>query len=172
VTLASASSFPPSPNGRAASLVRRPRVAHLSPPDAEQAVAPASAECVDAFLDQLVELPLIQWLVIGAALVAARDRVPVRQRAWDELEAALVSRRLGVAIWSVRDAVDTAAHIVTRETHQWSRQQRGAFAAAHGAAEGAALAVLARDDLPPETYRALTAPFATCVAVAESTHRG
>jgi hypothetical protein len=75
-------------------------------------------------------------------------------------------------MWSVRDAVDTAAHIATREAHQWSRQERGAFAAAHGAAEAAALALLVREHLPTETYRALTVPFAACIDAAKSTHRG
>jgi hypothetical protein len=170
--LGSIFSLSPSANGPAAKLMRRLRAAPLSPPEAEPPRATASLGRVDAFLDQLVELPLAEWLVIGEAVVAARERVPVRQRAWDELEAKLVSGRLGVTVWSVRDAVDTAAHIATRESHQWSRQERGTFAAAHGAAEVAALALLARDELPTETYRALTVPFTACIDAAESTHRG
>ncbi len=170
MTLGSLFSLSPSANGPAAKLMRRLRAAPLSPPAAEQ--PPASLGRVDAFLDHLVELPLAEWLAIGEAVVAARERVPVRQRAWDELEATLVSGRLGVTMWCVRDAVDTAAHIATREAYRWSRQERGTFAAAHGAAEVAALALLARDDLSTETYRALTVPFAACIDAAESNHRG
>jgi hypothetical protein len=155
---------------RAAKLARRLRASQPSPLEVDQ---PSQARRgVDAFLDRLIELPLAEWLAIGELIVVDRDHVPVRRRAWDELEAKLRTGRLGVAAWSIRDAVDTAAYIATCESHRWTRHERGAFAAAHGAAEAAALALLARDDLPAEIYRSLTAPFAACVAGADSTHSG
>ena len=151
--------------------MRRLRAAQLSAPEAlaEDLSAP-SLERVDAFLDRLVELPLASWLAVGESVVADRERLPVRQRAWDELEAKLVHGQLGMTIWSVRDAVDTAAYIACHESHGWSRREREVFAAAHGAAEAAALALLARDHLSKETYRALTAAFTPWLVFAESTH--
>ena len=153
-------------------LVSRISVVPPAEAEAESWSAGAALVCVDAFLHRLVDLPLAHWLAIGEALVADREYVPVRQRAWDKLESDLNDRRLGVAAWQVRDAVDTAAHIASRESHHWLSHDRACFAAAHGAAEAAALALLARDQLPIETYRALTAPFAACVAAAESARRG
>lgn len=167
MTLASILSLSASSTGRAATLARRLRAAQHPPPEVGQPAT--SLGCLDGFLDRLVDLPLAEWLAIGESVVADRDRLPVRQRAWDELEAKLLSDRFGLAVWRVRDAVDTAAHIASRELHDWSRAERGMFAAAHGAAEAAALALLARDVLSTETYHALTAPFASCLVVAGST---
>ena len=172
MTLASIFSFSPSAKGRTAKLVRRLRAVQLSPLDAQQLPTPSSLGRVDAFLDQLVELSLANWLAIGEAVVSARELVPVRQRAWDDLEAKLVGGRFGLVVWSVRDAVDTAAYIASRESRRWSRHERETFAAAHGAAEVAALALLARDDLTAEIYRALTTPFATVIGLGESVQRG
>lgn len=159
----------PSSHGRAAKLARRLRALPFSGSAQPREMAPLGS--VDTFLDQLVDLPLAEWLMIGEALVADRDHVAVRRRAWDELEETLLRSRLGLAVWEIRDAVDTAAFIATRESHRWSRHERRTFAAAHGAAEAAALALLVRGDLPTDTYRALTAPFAASIAVAEATQR-
>ena len=168
MTLASIFSLSVSSASGAAKLVRRLRASQFPSPQAERGDA-ESVACLDAFLDRLIELPLAEWLAIGNSVVAERDRVFVRQQAWNELEAALLHGRFGVAVWRVRDAVDTAAYIAARESHTWSRHERGTFAAAHGAAETAALALLARDHLSPVTYGALTGPFAACISVAQST---
>ncbi|HKW10962.1 MAG TPA: hypothetical protein VJO33_11335 [Gemmatimonadaceae bacterium] len=165
MTLASIFS-PPSSNANAAKLARHLRA--LPPRDVEQLQLPGVPGPADAFLDQLVELPSAKWLAIGEALVADRDGIPVRQRSWEEVDATLIRGRLGLAVWRVREAVDTVAFLATREWPRWSRHERRVFAAAHGAAEAAALALLARDELPVEAYRALTAPFASCVPATES----
>ena len=125
---------------------------------------------LDAFLNQLVVLPLASWLMIGEALVAAQDNVFVRQRAYHELETSLARKRLGVAVWMVRDAVDTAACLAARAPHAWSRQDRAAFAAACAGAETAALALLAHNELQSETFSSLLAPFATVAETSEGNH--
>ena len=165
MTLASIFS-PSSSNAHAAKLARHLRA--LPPRDGEQQPAVGVLGRVDAFLDHLVELPAAEWLAIGEDLIADRNGVPVRHRTWAELEAILLRGRFGLAVWKVREAVDTVAFLATREWPRWSRHERRLFAAAHGAAEAAALALLARDELPADAYRALIAPFANCVAAMES----
>jgi len=115
----------------------------------------------DGFIDALVDLPLESWLAIGRDLVADRNGLSVRQDAWADVEAAITRRDLGMTVWSVRDALDTAAFLASRHASGWSREKRCAFAAAHGAAEAAALSVLVRADIPAESLRALCGPFAT-----------
>jgi len=136
-------------------------VAELSPSD-----EPPSA-CVNAFVDRLVDLPFFAWLTIGQSVSSEHDGIPVRRAALDALDAldvAIVDHGLGVPAWYVRDAVQTAAFFAARGVAQWSRRERGLFVAAHGTAETAALALLARAHLPAAVLRTLSMSFASYIA--------
>ena len=121
--------------------------------------------CVNAFADQLVALPLSTWLAIGETIASDRDGLPVRRNAWDTVDTAIADHGLGISAWYVRDTVDTAAFLVSRGTSQWSGRERRVFAAAHGGAEAAALALLARVHLSADVLNILLAPFVGSVAL-------
>ena len=114
---------------------------------------------VNAFADQLVDLPLSTWLAIGATIAADRDGLPVRRDAWDTVDAAIVDHGLAIAAWYVRDTIETAAFLVSRNTSQWSSRERRVFASAQASAESAALALLARDHLSGDVLSTVFAPF-------------
>lgn len=129
------------------------QVAELTPND-----VPA-LETVNAFVDLLVGLPLAAWLDIGRSISSDREGLRARRDAWDQLDTTITAQRLGLSAWYVRDAVETAAFLASRCTPRWSAEERRMFAAAHGAAETAALALLARVHLSAETLGILCAPF-------------
>ena len=145
---------------RAAHPVRRLPREDIAFPDTSVALTSRA----NAFLDRVAEWPLTMWLDTGRALVTDRAALPVRQAAWEALDAVLASSGLGFAAWSMRDAVETLAFLKTRELCEWTPTERRYFASAHGAAEAATLAVLARDYLRDEEFQALVAAFAQCVS--------
>ena len=152
---------------RAAAGSRQHRTARLPLPraivsDPKFAEKPALAS-VSEFVDSLVEVPLETWLAIGRNLVADRNGLAVRQAGWGKVETAVREGDLGLAAWSVRDALDTVAFLASRHASRWSREERCAFAATQGAAEAAALALLVRARIRDETVRALCAPFADSI---------
>lgn len=116
----------------------------------------------NAFLDRVAELPLEAWLQIGRA-VSAADAVEGRVAAWQAIDRAIVEHELQVAAWHVRDAVDTLAFL-TQSSGGRSRRDRLVLAAAHGATEDAALAILISDHAPREHVERLCAPFAPLAA--------
>jgi hypothetical protein len=71
----------------------------------------------------------------------------------------IAEQRFHVAAWYVRDAVETAAFLARRQMYRGSREERCLFAAAHGAAEVATVALLAREHVSTESLCALCAPF-------------
>jgi hypothetical protein len=75
------------------------------------------------------------------------------------LEATIATHGLGIAAWYARDAVATSALLATSGVPRRTASERRAIAAARGAAEVAALALLARDTLPPTDLATLCAPF-------------
>jgi hypothetical protein len=117
-------------------------------------------EGVAGFLDHMAEWPLAFWLTIGREL-SASGTLLARQLAWADVEAALADQRLELAAWHVRDAIETTICLASGQRSRWSREERCAFAAAHGAAEGAALAMLVGKSIPANSMRVLCAPFAT-----------
>lgn len=121
----------------------------------------AALDAVNGFVDRLVDLPPFMWLSIGRGLMADREGLLVRQTAWSDVEAAIRENGLDMAAWYARDGVETAACLVSRRVPRWSREERCAFAATHGAAEAATLALLAHQHISPERLRVLCAPFAT-----------
>jgi len=114
---------------------------------------------VSAFIDGLVELPVSSWLTIGRELMADREGLAVRQAAWTDVEEAIAAHSLALAAWEVRDALETAVCLVSRAVQRWSRDERCQFAATHGAADAAALALRASAHVRPDCVRVLCSPF-------------
>jgi hypothetical protein len=153
----------PARSESAAQSSPRPRTAVTALPRAVLALsvpAETALDSVSEFLDGLVELPVASWLTIGRALMADREQLAVRQAAWSEVEEAIAAHNLAPAAWEVREALETAVFLVSRPVQCWSREERCQFAATHGAAEAAALALRARAHVRPETARTLCSPFA------------
>jgi hypothetical protein len=115
---------------------------------------------VTAFVDWLAERPLREWLELGREIARDRANASARGDAWDRVQSAIADRGMQLAAWYVRDAVETAAFVASHSTRRWSRDDRLLFAAAHGAAESAALALLTRPYLTPEHFSTLYGPFA------------
>lgn len=146
----------------AAATARWLRPGHVALPPSIAALTPHEEKTllgVNAFVDRMVDLPLSTWLTIGETLMADREGLVVRQRAWNEVEAAIAEAGLGMPAWHVRDAVETAAYLVSRYMRCWSREERCRFAAAQGAADAAALSLLAQAHISTETLGTLVEPF-------------
>lgn len=135
------------------------RVADLTPED-----EPGLAE-VDVFVDRLAELPIDVWLDIGRSLLGDSSTVGQRATAFAILEATIGTHGLGLAAWYTRDAVETSAFVASKSVSRWTSEDRCIFAAAHAAAEDAALAVLARDKLATRDFDLLVVPFASLASV-------
>lgn len=155
-----------SPSG--AAPARRPSASlQLSASESHRAELHATRESdlssIDNFVAALGDLPLSRWLTIGRGLTADRDGLAARQRAFCVVETAIEAAGLGIVAWYARDAVDTVACLVGRRAARWSRADRCSFAATHGAAEVATLAMLARERIPAEMLETLCAPFATVI---------
>jgi len=111
-----------------------------------------------AFIERLCDLPLDSWLAIGRAVVAARSKTAYAS-AWSSVENAIAKRDLGLAAWHVRDDVETVAYLASHSGAPLSRGNRPVFAAAHGAAEDAALALLVQSSISSADLELLCAPF-------------
>ena len=115
---------------------------------------------VNAFVDWLAGMPLAVWLGIGRGVANERTRITARGVAWDELQRAICAHELQISSWFVRDAVETAAFLASHSVRRWSPEDRRFFAAAHGAAEISALALLARPFLELPHFESLYEPVA------------
>jgi hypothetical protein len=115
---------------------------------------------VNAFVDRLAELPLTAWLEIGRSLAVDADFQAARSTARAILDATIADRELSIAAWYAKDAVETSAFLASHPSGRLSPPERRAFAAAHGAAEVAALALLAEDHLSAADFAVLYLPFA------------
>lgn len=129
-------------------------------------VEQAALEAPVEFIDRLAELSFDIWMEVGKTVAAHRETGDYAT-ARALLAAAISDQRLNVAAWMIRDGVDTAAFYATVGRSRISRAERRTLAAAHGAAEGAALALLVRAWLPRSDLATLYAPFAACLAVAD-----
>jgi len=116
----------------------------------------------NAFVDRLADLMPTQWLDVGDRLVTNQDAFALRSTSRAIMDATIADRRLGLAAWRVRDAVETIAYLANHAAPGLARGDRRLFAAAHAAAEDAALAVLTREHLAAEYFAGLSAPFASC----------
>ena len=119
----------------------------------------AGVRRVDDFVDQLAGAPLSWWLEIGRSLGVDTQGHTGRSTARAILDATIEDRRIGVAAWYARDAVETAAFIVAEQARGWLPADRRDFAVARSAAESAALALLANSFIPREDATVLCAPF-------------
>ena len=140
-------------------------VANLTPNDEPALLS------VDAFVDRLAELTLDQWFDVGHRLVTNHETLALRSTSWAIMNATIADRRLGLAAWHARDAVETMAYLTSEAAPRLSPRARRLFAAAHAAAEDAALAVLVREHLPPEDFAVLCAPFDSTAASGGSVAR-
>ena len=113
---------------------------------------------VSTLVDWLADLPLPLWLDIGRSVASDRLRLAVRGAAWEELQRAICAKELQITAWFVRDAVETAAFLAGHSVRQWSPEDRRFFAAAHGAVEASALALLARPFLELPYFEILYEP--------------
>jgi hypothetical protein len=123
---------------------------------------------VNAFADRLAELPVLAWLTVGRTLIDDPSAYAPRETPYAILEATINNQGLAVAAWYVRDAIDTSAYYASHSILKWTSKERRAFAAAHAAAEDAALAILARPHLGDEDAAALCAPFSALVKATEA----
>lgn len=114
----------------------------------------------NAFVERVGDLPLTSWLAIGRAVMGAGVDSADRAASWTSVERAIADHRLELAAWFVRDAVETIAYMASHSAALLSRPDRRVFAAAHGAAEEAALAVLVRRHLLDADFDRVCAPFA------------
>ena len=144
---------------------RTERQAFLSTRGATLEVAEESgAGDVTEFVDRLAELPLEDWLEVGADVTGDRAQTLARNAAGHGLRQAISDHDLQLAAWYVRDATQTAAFLASHKARRWSRRDRLLFAAARRATESAALAIIARPYLDPEHFSLLQKPVAHLVA--------
>jgi len=99
------------------------------------------------------------WLELGRSVLTDRDTRAARVQAWSALERVIREQRLGVSAWDLRDAVETAVFLATRSHARLSRTERQSSDAARGAAEDAAIAILASPYLDAADFELLCAPF-------------
>ena len=152
----------PAPVLESAPRAPRARTGRLPLPECVTALTPSEEPrlaIVNVFVDRLAELPLQEWLDIGRSQLAYPARASQRATAFAILEATIGTHGLGIAAWYARDAVETAVCMATSGVLSWTARDRRAIAAAHGVAEAAALALLARDSLAPTDLAVLLAPF-------------
>jgi hypothetical protein len=113
-----------------------------------------------AFVDGLCDLPLESWLAIGRAAMVNRGS-DAYAGAWSAVEHAIAQQNLALAAWHIRDEIETLAYLACHSGVPVWRSDRPAFAAAHGAVEDAALALLVRDYVSVADVDRLCAPFAS-----------
>ncbi|HEV8445373.1 MAG TPA: hypothetical protein VGQ44_01075 [Gemmatimonadaceae bacterium] len=120
----------------------------------------AGLEAVRSFAERLAELSPSDWVEVGNSLLRDASAHATRATASALLVSTINGRGLDVAAWYACDAIETSAFYVSRPSCSTPSDRR-AFAAAHAAAEDAALALLAREFLPASDYEALCDPFIT-----------
>jgi hypothetical protein len=152
---------------RGPAITRRPRTGRLPLPRQVTDLTPAdepSLGAVNEFADRLAELPVGAWLDVGRSMLAGSPSTTRRATPFAILEATINDRGLAVAAWYVRDAIETSAYYATCSVPRWTSMERRVFAAAHAAAEEAALALLAREYLSRADFDALYSPFEALAA--------
>lgn len=124
------------------------------------------------FVGRIAEVP-------GSDLVDVAKRIQSPMRAWaahsgarHALLSALWHRELTWAVWSVRDAMETAAFLARRTGRELTVHERPSFDLACAAATETALALLVRHRLPAADLDALYAPFEGLVPLASLFPRG
>jgi hypothetical protein len=119
-------------------------------------LARTQPEAAAEFTDRLAGLEMEQWLTVAAS---AEQEAPARSSALALTEALINDSGLGVEAWSVLDDVTACApDVASRVT---TRRMLILLAAAHQAANAAALALLVRPLLHPGDFDVLYRPFAS-----------
>ena len=152
----------PAPELESAPRAPRARTGRLPLPECVTSLTPSdepTLAIVNVFVDRLAALPLEEWLDIGRNELADPEGVSRRATAFAILEATIGTHGLGIAAWYARDAVETSVCLASSGVPEWAARDHRAMAAAHGAAEAAALALLASDALASTDLAALLAPF-------------
>jgi hypothetical protein len=121
-------------------------------------------EAVRSFAERLAELPAREWVEVGTELLRDESANDRRAAASALLGATINGRGLVVAAWYVCDAIETSAFYASTANRRTPSDRR-AFAAAHTAAEDAALALLAGEFLPVSYCAVLCEPFAPLAGV-------
>ena len=153
-------------------LTTRTRTGRLPLPQCVTSLTPTDEPAlalVDVFVDRLAALPYEEWLDVGRAHTADRASATMHATMFALLEATIASQGLGIAAWYARDAVETSVFLAANGALQCSDGERRVIARAHGAAECAALALLARGALAPTDFTTLFAPFAHLMSSDEMT---
>jgi len=112
-----------------------------------------------AFVGRIAELPAADLVDVGKRIQAPMQAWVAHSAARQGLLSALWHRELTWAVWSVRDAMETAAFLARRTGRGLTAHERPSFELACAAASEAALALLASDRLPATDLEALYAPF-------------
>ena len=115
---------------------------------------------VKEFVEQLCSLPLDGWLAIGHGVMNNRCTAAY-SNAWHAVQQAIARNDLGLAAWHVRDEIETLAYVASHSGAPLSRANRPVFAAAHGAAEDAAMSLLVGAEISLADLELLSAPFAS-----------
>jgi hypothetical protein len=145
---------------------RRARVGRLRLPRAVVELTPRdepALAAVNEFADRIADLPLAAWIDAGRSVIADRSSLEPRSTAFAILATTINDRGLAVAAWYARDAIETSAFYASQSATRWNPGDRRAFAAAHAAAEDAALALLARNFQSVADRGVLCAPFESVV---------
>ena len=161
-------------SGSAVETAPRPRTGRLPLPACVTALTPSDEPAlgpVNAFADRLRALPLADWLDVGRSEVADPARASQRATAFAIVDAAIATHGLGIAAWYARDTVETAVCLATSGVPRETARERRLMAAAHGAAEAAALALLARAVIAPMDFATLFAPFEHVITREELAHQ-
>ncbi len=147
-------------------VARRTRVGRLRLPRAVVELTPhdePALAAVNDFADRLADLPMSAWLEVGRSVMDSRSSDDSRPTSYAILAATINDCGLSVTAWYVRDAIETSAFYASHAVRCWKSGDRRAFAAAHAAAEDAALALLAREFLPASDRATLCGPFDSMV---------
>jgi len=154
------------PVASASNISHRPRTGRLPLPEGVTKLAgdeSLALRRVNDFADDLAATSLTDWLAIGADLQRDSAHDAERASARERVEAAIRDSGLDVAGWYARDAIETAAFFAWNRSRQPRGAERARLARAHGAAELAALALLAWPTLSADDVALLCHPFASII---------
>src|SRR5262249_25975293 len=122
------------------------------------------------FIEHNGDLPTESWIAVGRAAMANRSAAAYAN-AWRAVQQAIAKHELSLAAWHIRDQIETLAYLASHAGAPLARKDRPVFAAAHGAMEDAALALLVSSDLTAGDLDLLCAPFATQASFAVVRHQ-
>lgn len=99
------------------------------------ALPPATARELDAWIEHIAELPLDAWLRVADRCAAPGQAPLALTRARKRIDNIVASQGLELTAWLVRDLVDGATHRVRTEAARHSWRVRARLSIARTAAE-------------------------------------